>query len=206
MALAVWLVSLILRRPLSMDEPDSLQSLCQLARRGARLRYLFFWGHTSTSSETIGKECLSQWYPAPFVVDGHRFPTAEHFMMYRKALLFRDEAVAEQILLAPNPGAVKSLGRSVRRFEQGVWDERRFSIVTEGNRAKFGSDPALAQFLLDTKKRVLVEASPVDRIWGIGLAADDKHAENPLKWRGLNLLGFALMVVRHELQRQRAQV
>jgi ribA/ribD-fused uncharacterized protein len=122
-------------------------------------------------------------------------------MMYRKARLFEDDSAAEQILRAPNPAAVKALGRAVRRFEQDVWERSRLAIVIDGNREKFSNNPPIREFLLATKKRVLVEASPVDRVWGIGLSADDEHAENPLKWRGLNLLGFALMLVRQELQR-----
>jgi ribA/ribD-fused uncharacterized protein len=128
-----------------------------------------------------------------------RFRTAEHFMMYRKAKLFGDEKAAADILGAPNPGAVKALGRAVRGFDQGVWEAHRRSIVVEGNLAKFSQSDPLREFLLSTGKRVLVEASPVDRIWGVGLAADHEHIENPLEWRGLNLLGFALMDVRAQL-------
>ena len=176
-----------------------LESLRAAARSGARLKYLLFWGHTAAGAE-LGKECLSQWYPAELVVDGHRFPTAEHYMMFRKAKLFGDDAAAERILEAPNASAVKAIGRAVRGFKDSVWEQHRFSIVVEGNYAKFTQSASLNAFLSSTKKRILVEASPVDRIWGIGLAADDPHVENPLEWRGLNLLGFALMDVRARLE------
>ena len=176
-----------------------LESLCDAVRSGARVKYVFFWGHTPTSHGEIGKECLSQWYPARFEVDGVAFPTAEHYMMYRKALLFADHDVAAQVLRAPNPGAAKSLGRSVRGFVEAVWNEHRSTIVVDGNYAKFSQSAALREFLLTTKASVLVEASPVDRVWGIGLASDAEHADNPLMWRGLNLLGFALMDVRERL-------
>ena len=176
-----------------------LESLRDAARSGARLEYIFFWGHTSTNRGEVGKECLSQWYPARFDVDGISFATAEHYMMHRKALLFGDHAAADQVLRAPNPGAAKALGRSVRGFVDAVWTEHRSAIVVDGNYAKFAQSAALREFLLNTKERVLVEASPVDRVWGIGLAADDEHADNPLRWRGLNLLGFALMTVRARL-------
>jgi len=177
-----------------------LDSLRVAARSGARLKYLFFWGHTASHPTDVGKECLSQWYPAKFVVDGLQFPTAEHYMMFRKATLFGDDAAAREILRAPNPGAAKALGRAVRGFQEPTWKEHRLLIAVDGNYAKFSQSAPLRQFLLDSKKRVLVEASPVDRIWGIGLAADDPHVDNPLEWRGLNLLGFALMDVRERLR------
>lgn len=177
-----------------------LDSLQQAARRGAPLTFLFFWGHTARKERApLGKECLSQWYGAPFTLQGRTFPTAEHYMMYGKAVLFGDTATAEKILAAPNPGAAKALGRAVRGFVQGTWEEHRSRIVVEGNEAKFGQNPDLRAFLLATRKKVLVEASPTDRIWGIGLAEDDPHAANPLTWRGLNLLGFALMIARDRL-------
>jgi ribA/ribD-fused uncharacterized protein len=182
--------------PLKQHE---LESLCDAVRSGARLKYVFFWGHTPTSRGEIGKECLSQWYAARFEVDGVSFATAEHYMMYRKALLFSDHDTAKQILHAPNPGAAKSLGRSVRGFIDSVWVDHRSAIVVDGNYAKFSQSAALREYLVNTKQRVLVEASPVDRVWGIGLAADDEHVENPLMWRGLNLLGFALMTIRERL-------
>jgi ribA/ribD-fused uncharacterized protein len=95
---------------------------------------------------------------------------------------------------------VKALGRGVRGFEELIWRQHRVSIVVEGNYAKFSQSEPLRDFLIGTKHRVLVEASPVDKIWGIGLAGDDPRAENPLEWRGLNLLGFALMDVRERLR------
>lgn len=138
--------------------------------------------------------------PAPFILETLRFPTAEHFMMYRKAKLFGDEEAASRILGAPNPGAAKALGRSVRGFDEPTWQQHRGAIAAAGNFAKFGQSPQLRQFLLGTKDRVLAEASPVDRIWGIGLAANDPRAANPLEWPGLNLLGFTLMAVRDRLR------
>lgn len=142
---------------------------------------------------------MSQWYPARFEVDGVPFATAEHYMMYRKALLFSDHDAAEKIRRAPNPGAAKALGRSVRGFVESVWLEHRSAIVEDGNYAKFSQSAELREYLVNTKQRVLVEASPVDRVWGIGLSADDEDVQNPLKWRGLSLLGFALMRVRERL-------
>ena len=88
---------------------------------------------------------------------------------------------------------------AIRGFDEQLWAQRRFDLVVTGNLAKFGQHVELRDFLLTTGSRVLVEASPVDRIWGIGLAADHEHAASPEHWRGLNLLGFALMEVRHQL-------
>lgn len=178
----------------------TLEGIRARFRRGERLKFVFFWGHEGARANQVGKECLSQWYPSAFTVDGRRFPTAEHFMMYRKATLFGDEEVAAKVLTAPGPGAAKSLGRAVRGFDQGVWDAQRQEIVVIGNVAKFSQAADLRDFLGATGHRVLVEASPVDRIWGIGLAADDDDIDNPLQWRGLNLLGFALMEVRDQLR------
>lgn len=137
--------------------------------------------------------------PAPFVVDGHRFASAEHFMMAEKARLFGDFEILDKIIHAPNPGAAKAFGREVRGFKQDIWDDNRFEIVVAANMAKFSQNESLKAFLLSTNERVLVEASPVDKIWGIGLAEEAENIENPLTWKGLNLLGFALMEVRTQL-------
>lgn len=172
-----------------------LEDLRSRFNTGEKLKYVFFWGHQA-SKNSITAACFSQWYAAPFVIDGQRYPTAEHFMMAEKAALFGDQATRKQVLQAPNPGAAKALGRQVRGFDETTWLEERFAIVTRANGAKFTQNPDLGQFLRQTGSRVLVEASPVDRIWGIGLAQDDEKVSNPNLWRGLNLLGFALMRVR----------
>ncbi len=178
------------------DEIKDRDSLLSALRGGLEPEYLFFWGHKPLPGGKIGKPCLSQWWPATFTLEGERYPTAEHFMMAEKAMLFEDAEVRARILQAASPSAAKRLGRQVRGFQQDRWEEARSEIVVRGNLAKFSQNPLLRDFLLDTGDRVLVEASPVDRIWGIGLAADDPRAENPEQWRGLNLLGFALMEVR----------
>lgn len=126
-------------------------------------------------------------------------------MMAGKALMFGDAETAEQVARAPHPGAAKTLGRQARGFDEQVWARQRFGIVVTGNMAKFSQHPELRTFLLATRERVLVEASPRDQVWGIGLAADDERAASPHTWQGLNLLGFALMEVRHRLQATTAQ-
>jgi len=174
-----------------------LEDLRNRFNAGDKLKCVFFWGH-QPGKNGITASCFSQWYAAPFVVDGLRYPTAEHFMMAEKAALFGDESTRSLVLEAPNPGAAKALGRQVRGFDEATWVEHRFRIVVRANSAKFGQNPDLGQFLKQTGSRVLVEASPVDRIWGIGLAQDDEKVNNPNLWRGLNLLGFALMHVRDD--------
>lgn len=174
----------------------SVAELTDAVRAGARIKFLFFWGHQPQRDGNIGAGCLSQWWPEPFTVGGLRFPTAEHYMMWRKATLFDDQATAERILAVGHPHAAKTLGRKVAGFDQQVWEQHRYDIVVAGNVAKFGQNRELRTYLLGTGERVLVEASPLDRVWGIGLAADHPHAADPARWRGLNLLGFALMQAR----------
>jgi ribA/ribD-fused uncharacterized protein len=142
---------------------------------------------------------FSQWYPARFDVDGHAFNCAEQYMMYGKALLFGDAEVAAQILESTVPRQHKALGRKVHNFSESVWKARREQIVADGSRAKFTQNVELRQALLDTAGTELVEASPFDRIWGIGLAANDPRAEDPAQWRGQNLLGKILTRLRDEL-------
>lgn len=166
---------------------------------GLAPKFLCFWGHEPNHPGRLERECLSQWYAAPFNVAGDVYRTAEHFMMVGKARLFGDSEMAAQILAAKHPGEAKKLGRAVRGFDGTTWERERVRIVRDGNLAKFGQHAALRAVLLKTGDRILVEASPVDRIWGIGLAANDPDAERPERWRGLNLLGFALMQVRATL-------
>lgn len=123
-------------------------------------------------------------------------------MMAEKARLFQDHEIRDRILQATHPGEAKKLGRLVKGFENEQWEAKRFEIVVNGNIAKFSQNPALKNYILGTGKRVLVEASPRDRIWGIGLAANNPKAANPYEWHGLNLLGFALMEVRRNLEGQ----
>lgn len=175
------------------------EELKQRVRRGERFDYLCFWGHREARDGRVSVSCLSQWFPATFVVEGVAYPTAEHWMMAEKARLFGDHEMLARILAAGSPAAAKKLGGMVRGFDEGRWKQQRSPIVEQGNLHKFGQHTHLARFLQGTGDKVLVEASPMDRIWGIGLAADAAEAHDPLRWRGLNLLGFALMEVRRQL-------
>ncbi|OGX90148.1 NADAR family protein [Hymenobacter coccineus] len=165
-----------------------------------RVKYLFFWGNQPSKDGTVTKSCLSQWWPVDFAVAGITYRSTEHWMMAEKARLFNDSSTEDKILAAKSPAEAKKLGREIRGFVPDLWEAHKYEIVKEGNLHKFGQHKTLAAFLLATNDRVLVETSPVDTIWGIGLAADAADAEHPDRWRGPNLLGFALMEVRDQLQ------
>ncbi|MEU6822203.1 NADAR family protein [Streptomyces atriruber] len=192
-------MSVVRARLACMTKIDSVEALVGAVRAGEKIKYLHFWGHTPRRDGTLGASCLSQWWPAPFTVDGVEYATAEHWMMAAKARLFEDADAERAVLAARTPAEAKNAGRLVRDFDDAIWTRERFAVVAEGSRHKFASDPALRDFLVGTGSRVLVEASPLDRIWGIGLAADDPRADDPTKWRGPNLLGFALMEARTRL-------
>ncbi|WP_106401773.1 NADAR family protein [Actinocorallia populi] len=178
-------------------EPRSVEDLRKAQAADAALKYLFFWGHRPHPS---GRHVLSQWFEHDFEADGQVYRSAEHYMMAGKARLFGDAETEALVLASGHPDEAKRLGRRVRGFDDRTWAEHRFELVVQGNVAKFGADPGLRGYLLGTGTRVLVEASPLDRIWGIGLAADDERAADPARWRGLNLLGFALMEARARLR------
>jgi ribA/ribD-fused uncharacterized protein len=184
------------------EDARSADDLKTIVATGTRPKYVFFWGHTPKVRGLIDQSCLSNWFPAKFSVGGIEYPNAEHFMMAEKARLFGDETIRTQILQASSPGAAKSLGRKVSGFDEATWREHRFGIVVAGTHAKFTQNHEMADFLRRTGSKVLVEASPQDRIWGIGMGKDDEHAENPLLWKGLNLLGFALMEVRKRITKE----
>ncbi|MGP3927862.1 NADAR family protein [Streptomyces sp. 8N616] len=175
------------------------EQLSVLVAAGARPKWLMFWGHQPQRDGSIGPGALSQWWPSPFTVDGVTYASAEHWMMAGKARLFGDDASLPAILAARTPAEAKNLGRLVHAFDEAPWAAARFELVVAGNVAKFGQDPALRAYLLGTGNRVLVEASPRDRVWGIGLDASDDRVTDPSRWRGQNLLGFALMEARARL-------
>lgn len=163
---------------------------------GVPLKYIYFWGNTGKYNEAIGKHCFSQWFEAPFIVAGIEYKTAEHYMMAQKAKLFGDMEAFSKIVACIKPAEAKELGREVRNYNEEVWDTHKYYIVKTGNIHKFNQNPLLAEFLLATANRIIVEASPVDTIWGIGLSQDSEHINNLYMWRGSNLLGFALMETR----------
>ncbi|WP_273211975.1 NADAR family protein [Runella zeae] len=179
----------------------NIEELISQFEKGQRLKYLFFWGHQPSKNGDITQSCLSQWWFSTFVVNSVKYNTAEHWMMAQKALLFDDIEVYHKIINTQSPAEAKALGRKVSHFDEKIWLRERERIVVEGSWHKFSQNEDLKAFLLNTKDRILVEASPVDKIWGIGPAANDEKVENPKLWKGLNLLGFALMKVRDRLRK-----
>lgn len=180
-------------------EARSVEELQAAARSGHRPEYLLFWGHKPDMPGGIDRSCLSENYVAEFEADGERFPTVEHYIAWRKAKLFGDDHSAERILAAEAPSKAKAIGRSVKPFDDDVWKANRLEIAVAANVAKFAAHPNLAQYLAATGHKVLAEASPIDRVWGIGLHADDADAKSPERWPGLNILGFSLMEARAQL-------
>jgi ribA/ribD-fused uncharacterized protein len=134
-----------------------------------------------------------------FTVEGVEYNCMEQYMMAKKALVFHDIIAYHQIMAAADPQKIKELGRNIRPFNNDVWIACREEIVYNGNLAKFRQNPVLLEKLLETGGSVLAEASPFDRIWGIGLSASDPSARDSSRWRGQNLLGKALMEVRATL-------
>lgn len=182
-----------------MSDTRYLEELQKQVQQGNRFKYLGFWGHTPKNANRVDKSCLSQWFPARFELDGHIYKNTEQYMMAQKAKLFDDQDIFSKILLTGNPKEIKALGRLVRNYQEDQWIKHRFDIVVNGNLAKFSRNKNLGQFLLNTGDKVLVEASPFDKIWGIGVDEHDQTVDKPVLWKGLNLLGFALMGVRKQL-------
>lgn len=151
-------------------------------------KFTFFWAGP-----------FSQWHKSKMVIDGINFSTAEQYMMYSKAMLFGDTEIAEKILKTSNPKDQKALGRLVKNFDNKIWQKNCREIVYKGNYAKFTQDVTLKRQLLATAGTTLVEASPYDRIWGVGLAADDPRINDRSKWLGTNLLGEILTELRENL-------
>ncbi|MER5881617.1 MULTISPECIES: NADAR family protein [unclassified Streptomyces] len=193
-------MSVVRARVACMGKIATRDALVSTVESGARVKYLHFWGHRARADGQVGSSCLSQWWPSPFVAEGVVYATAEHWMMASKARLFGDAEAERQAVDAANPALAKKAGRLVRGFDDAVWERERFGIVVEGSVHKFAAHAELRAFLLGTGDRVLVEASPLDRVWGIGLAATDEGAFDPRRWRGGNLLGFALMEARERLR------
>lgn len=182
----------------------SLEILKRQVEAGDAVEYFFFWGHTPKQEGKVDKSCLSQWFPAPFVVDAVTYRTAEHWMMANKALLFGDQEAFRETIETVKPAVAKSIGRKVRNFDDTIWKDKRYQIVVDGSYHKFSQHIDLRQFLLYTGNKVIVEASPRDRIWGIGMGQDNPDVLNPFKWRGSNLLGFALMEARDRLLQEKS--
>mmetsp|Transcript_8269 Transcript_8269/g.10833 ORF Transcript_8269/g.10833 Transcript_8269/m.10833 type:complete len:180 (+) Transcript_8269:85-624(+) len=161
---------------------------------GKNKSYHYFWGGPTT---------FSQWLPSKYELEGFEYICAEQGMMHGKALLFNDHSTAEKIMQTSNPKIMKSLGRKVEGFDNKIWEQSREEIVYRNSVAKFTQSPELMEALisvgsLEIGSVVLVEASPFDRIWGIGMNEKTARATPPAQWIGLNLLGIILTRVRDE--------
>lgn len=176
----------------------TVEQLIQSGRSWSEKDFIFFWGHHKTNG--INKGCFSQWWPCTFTVDDVTYNCAEQYMMAQKAVLFNDTDTLQKILLATEPNVCKGLGRQVRNFDSQIWDKECYDIVFKGNYAKFSQNEDLKKELLATGDRILVEVSPYDRIWGIGMSIDHPDHADPSKWKGTNLLGFALTDVKDVLR------
>ena len=179
----------------------TLQWLQQEISAGRKRELCLFWGHQPSKDDSMTKSCLSQWWMKDFYAMANSYLCMEQYMMAAKAELFGDKEIRDQILKCSDQKQIKALGRKVRGFDQAVWDKFKYAIVLNGNWLKFSQNRELREFLLSTGDSVLVEASPYDHIWGIRLSANSPEAWDPFRWRGQNLLGFALMEVRDELRR-----
>lgn len=177
------------------------EQLCKAHENGEAREYLFFWGHQPRYPGAVDKSCLSQWWQSAFVYGGRAYTCMEQCMMAGKAMAFRDGDALHKILETQDPPKIKKLGRQVQLFDEKTWNQVKYPLIVAGNYCKFSQNEQLRSFLLSTGNRVLVEASPYDCVWGIGLSADDPDSRDPHKWRGTNLLGFALMEVREEIRR-----
>lgn len=177
----------------------NLNDLQKAVTLGEKYKFVFFWGHTPPKDGSINESCFSQWWMCDFVVDEVKYCCAEQYMMAEKARLFQDDEMLKAILTAKHPKQMKEFGRNVKHFDAEIWENHCYNIVLKGNIAKFAQNPALREYLKTTGNRILVEASPRDKIWGIGIGKSNPQAENPLSWRGKNLLGFALTQVRDNL-------
>ena len=152
-------------------------------------KFTFFWGGI-----------FSQWAPSEFTIDGIKFSHAEQYMMYKKAMLFSDTETANKVLAAASPREQKALGRTVSNFNKDLWEQNCKQYVYDANYAKFTQNFMLLTGLMDTGDTELVEASPEDKIWGIGLGEEDSRAQNKETWQGTNWLGETLTKLREDLK------
>ncbi len=198
-------------KPYEGEQMRTKEELLSRIDAGEVFEYLFFWDEPK--KESVDISCLNQWYATEFTTyeefgtTGYynSFATAEHYMMYEKAALFYDWDSATKILQTKSPRKVQLLGREVKGFKEKIWQNASFNVVVQGNLLKFKQNTQLREYLLATGDKVLVEASPIDSIWGIGLHKDDERALDPKAWLGENKLGFALMEVREALKKERLE-
>lgn len=173
--------------------------LLEQLEQNLKLKYLYFWGDRERPDGVITQTCLSQWYNAGFTHEGIHYVTAEHWMMAEKARLFGDKDTLGRILEVKKPALAKKLGREVKDFNVEIWKEHMRGIVANGSYLKFSQNPDLLAYLKTTGSKILVEASPFDPHWGIGMNKEDAEKVSPQEWKGSNWLGWCLMEARDRL-------
>lgn len=152
--------------------------------------YVFFWG---------GDDIYSNFHPCTFLYNGKKFTSSEQAFMFAKAVFFHDKDIAEQILMDSKPSVQKQLGRQVKGFDPDVWASVSEQVMYDVLYAKFTQNSILLEKLLSTEGKVLVEASPFDKIWGVGLGEDDPLILDEKNWKGDNKLGKCLTTLRDNL-------
>lgn len=175
------------------------EAIKQRYNDGEPLQFVFFWG---PGESKLPKACFNQWHNAAFHHNNFLYANAEQAMMAEKAYMFKDFGTLQQILDCVSPRAVKALGRMVQNYNDTQWAAGRLQLVVDINYEKFSQNHDMRENLLATGQSILVEASPVDQVWGIGLVETNDWAKNPNLWRGTNLLGEALMIVREQLRQE----
>lgn len=161
---------------------------------GENSGFTFFWNDDEENG------IFSNWYRCSFVVDDFVYSHVEQYMMAQKAKYFHDAKTYTAVLKTDEPWKCKELGRQVTPFDSERWDAVRYEIVKAGNRAKYAQNPELKKALLDTGDSILAEASPKDRIWGIGMDRVDAAKTDPEDWPGQNLMGKILAELREEFR------
>ena len=176
----------------SYKDQEWISKYMRMRRPAKRQPAVFFWKDNGENG------CFSNWYRRKFVIDDFEYLHVEQYMMAQKAKLFHDSKRYTAILRATDPWECKNLGKQVTPFDAKAWNAVKFDVVKNGNRAKYEQNPDLMKMLLDTGNVILAEASPNDRIWGIGLDAAQAASMDKSEWPGQNLLGRALMELRSE--------
>jgi ribA/ribD-fused uncharacterized protein len=161
--------------------------------RQVRQNAVYFFGQNNKYGE------FSNWFPCRFSDGQIIFSNTEQYMMYHKALLFKDKTMADMILKTSSPKLCKQYGRRVENFNNDVWLENCERIVTNGCYLKFSQNEELKQLLLSTGNKMLVEDSPYDKIWGIGMQHTEACKTPMEHWKGENKLGKCLMEVRNSI-------
>jgi ribA/ribD-fused uncharacterized protein len=175
----------------------SAKKFIEQFNKNKKLKYVFFW---NLDKNNLSAGCFSQWQKSYFQADGYKYCCAEQYMMGQKALIFNDSESFKKILAANHPKTIKALGREVKNFDGKEWDRVKYKVVLNGNFYKFTQNKEMRGILISTGNKILVEASPFDKIWGVGLDESNEKIYNPNYWKGENLLGFALMEVRDVLR------